>query len=170
MYSVPEARLTNDEVQFFRVDPLDADERKAFVFFRHPADQSVTLGPEPTIATATHLGSAPDLNLQLDMPSQPEYGAQVTFQLCAAATTPNSPGRGAQLLVTKEYFGGTPATWSVVVPDLTSVQGFPGGDLRTLRLCWMSSLTNIPFVFTPQTAHDGDVFTSADYGGNVVNK
>jgi hypothetical protein len=169
LYSAPEGRLTNDEVQFFSVDP--ADYRKAMVFFRHPADRILTLGPDPTTATATHLGTAPNLTLRLDMPSQPEYGAQVTFGLCAVGGSYYSPGTGAALLVTKEYFGGnTPSTWSVSVPDLTSVQGFPGGDLRAMNLCGVGALTNLPFVFAPQTTHDGDVFTSLSYGVNVLNK
>jgi hypothetical protein len=74
------------------------------------------------------------------------------------------------LLVTKEYFGGTPATWSIDVPDLTSVQGFPGEDFRASNLCGVASLTNLPFVFAPRTTHDGDVFTSVAYGSNVLNK
>jgi hypothetical protein len=168
MYTVPESKLTNDEVQFFSVNPEDY--RQAMVFFRHPADRTVTLGPDPTTATATHLGTAPNLTLRLDMPSQPEYGAQVTFTLCSVGDGYYSPGTAAALLVTKEYFGGTPPTWSVDVPDLTSVQGFPGEDLRALDLCSVAGLTNLPFVFAPQTTHDGDVFTSVTYRGSVVNK
>jgi hypothetical protein len=176
LYSAPEGRLTNDEVQFFSVDP--ADYRKAMVFFRHPADRTVTLAPDPTIATATHLGTAPNLTLRLDMPSQPEYGAQVTFTLCSpGGASYYSPGTAVGLLVTKEYFGGTPPTWSVTVPDLTSVQGFPPSvqgfpdpDIRAYNLCHVDGLTNIPFVFAPRTTHDGDVFTSLAYESNVVNK
>jgi hypothetical protein len=168
MYSMPESRLTNDDVQFFSVDPHDS--RNAMVFFRHPADRTLMLGPDPTTATATHLGTAPNLTLRLDMPSQPEYGAQVTFSLCSGSASYYSPGTGVALLVTKEYFGGTPPTWSVTVPDLTSVQGFPGGDIRAYNLCSVAGLTNIPFVFAPRTTHDGDVFTSVAYGSNVLNK
>ena len=168
MYSVPEGKVTNGEMQFFSVDPLDS--RKAMVFYRHPADRTVTLGPDPTIATATHLGTAPNLTLRLDMPSQPEYGAQVTFFLCSAGASYYSPGTTVTLLVTKEYFGGTPATWSINVPDLASVQGFPGEDFRASNLCGVGSLTNLPFVFAPRTTQDGDVFTSVSYGSNVLNK
>jgi hypothetical protein len=169
MYSVPESKLTNDDVQFLSVDPEDY--RKAMVFYRHPANRTLTLGPDPTTATATHLGTAPNLTLRLDMPSQPEYGAQVTFGLCSAGSSYYSSGRTASLLVTKEYFGGsTPATWSVNVPDLTSVQGFPGGDLRAMNLCAVAGLTNLPFVFAPQTTREGEVFTSVAYGTNVLNK
>jgi len=168
LYSVPEGKLANDDVQFFMVDP--ADERKAMVFFRHPADRTLTLGPDPTTATATHLGTAPNLNLHLDMPSQPEYGGQVTFTLCSPNANYYSPGTSVALLVTKEYFGGTPATWSVSVPDFTSVQGFPDQDFRAYNLCSMTLLTNLPFVFAPRTTHDGDVFTSLTWENNVVNK
>ena len=168
MYSVPESKLASDEVQFFSVDP--GDYRKAMVFFRHPADRTVTLGPDPTIATATHLGTAPNLTLRLDMPSQPEYGAQVTFSLCSVGASYYSPGTAVTLLVTKEYFGGTPPTWSINVPDLTSVQGFPGEDFRASNLCGVESLTNLPFVFAPRTTHDGDVFTSVAHRSNVLNK
>jgi hypothetical protein len=168
MYSVPESRLTNDDVQFFSVNP--GDYRFATVFYRHPADRTVAFGPDPTTATGTHLGTAPNLTLRLDMPSQPEYGAQVTFSLCSAGSNYYSPGTGAAVLVTKEYFGGTPPTWSVMVPDLTSVQGYPGGDLRASNLCGMASLTNMPFVFAPRNTRDGDVFTLLAYGSNVLNK
>ena len=163
-YSVPESSLTNDDVQFLSVDPQDY--RFAIVFYRHPADRTVTLGPGATTATGTHLGTALNRTLRLDMPSQPEYGAQVTFSLCSGGDYHTA----ATLLVTKEYFGGTPATWSVIVPDLASVQGFPGGDLRASNLCSVQSLTNLPFVFAPRTTHEGDTFTFLTYGINVTNK
>jgi hypothetical protein len=168
MYSVPENRLSNDEMQFFSVDP--EDNRYAMVFFHHPADQTVTLGPAPATATGTHSGTAPNLTLRLDLPSQPEYGAQVTFSLCLGDGGYYSAGTEISLLVTKEYFGGAPPTWSVNVPDLTSVQGYPGGDIRAANLCSMSWLTNVPFVFSPRATHDGDVFTTVANESNVVNK
>jgi hypothetical protein len=168
LYSVPESRLNNDEVQFFSVDPEDY--RKAMVFFRHPADRTLTLGPDPTTATATHLGTAPNLTLRLDMPSQPEYGAQVAFGLCSPGASSSSPGTGVGILVTKEYFGATPPTWSVTAPDLKSVQGFPGADIRAYNLCSVGGLSNVPFVFAPQTTHDGDVFTSLAFGAKVLNQ
>ena len=169
LYSVPQGRLTNDDVQFYFVDPHD--ERQVMVFFRKPADRTLTLGPDPPVATATHLGTAPNLSLRLDMPSQPEYGAQVTLALCSPGVfTYYTPGTGVAVLLTKEYFGGTPATWSVTVPDLTSVAGFPAGDIRTYNLCSVQGLTNLPFVFAPRATHDGDVFTSLLWEGNVVNK
>ena len=169
MYSVPASRLNNDEVQFFNVDPEDG--RTAMVFYRHPADRTLTLGPDPTTATATHSGTAPNLTLRVDMPSQPEYGAQVTFSLGLGNGGYYSPGTGVVLLlVTKEYFGGTPPTWSVTVPDLMSVQGFPGADIRAYNLCGVTGLTNLPFVFAPQSTHDGDVFTSLAFGAHVLNQ
>jgi len=168
LYSVPEAKLTDNEVQFFSVNPQDY--RSAMVFFRHPTDRTVTLGPDPTTATATHTGTAPNQTLRLDMPSQQEYGAQVTFSLCSPTVGPYSTGTQVWLLVTKEYFGGTPATWSVTVPDLKSLQGFPGEDIRAYNLCSVAWLTNVPFVFAPRTTHDGDVFTALEYSSNVVNK
>jgi hypothetical protein len=167
LYSLPEAKLANDEVQFFSVDPEDY--RRAMVFFRQPADRTLTLGPDATTATATHT-AAPNPALRLDMPSQTEYGAQVTFSLCSGTPGYNSPGTSVALLVTKEYFGGTPPTWSVTVPDLASVQGFPGGDIRTYNLCRVAGLTNLPFVFAPEITHDGDVFTSLAYSANVLNR
>ena len=168
LYSVPEGSLANGDVQFFSVDPQDY--RSAMVFFRHPSDRTLTLGPDPTTATATHSGTAPNQSLRLDMPSQQEYGAQVTFSLCSAAAGPYSTGTQVQLLVTKEYFDATPPTWSITVPDLRSVQGFPGQDIRAYTLCGMQWLTNVPFVFSPGATHDGDVFTSLSYETNVVNK
>ena len=168
LYSVPESRLNNDEVQFFNVDPEDS--RRAMVFFRHPADRTLTLGPDPTTATATHSGTAPNLTLRVDMPSQPEYGAQVTFSLCSSDANSSFPGTRVALLVTKEYIGATPPTWSVTVPDLTSVQGFPGADIRAYNLCGVEGLTNLPFAFAPQTTHDGDVFTAVISGVNVLNQ
>jgi hypothetical protein len=163
-YSVPENSLSGDDVQFLSVDPQDY--RRAILFYRHPADRTMTLGPYAPLATGTHLGAAPNPTLRLEMPSQPEYGAQVTFALCADGNFHTE----ATLLVTKEYFGATPATWSVMVPDLASVQGFPGGDLRASKLCSVQSLTNLPFVFAPRTAKEGDAFTFLTAGTNVSNK
>ena len=158
MFSAPESKLTDRELQFLTVYAPNA--REAVVFYRHPSDRTVTLGPDASAATRTVIGTAPDLTTRFDMPSQPEYGSQVSFLLCVPQPAP--PEVPARIVATKEYFGGTPTSWSVTTPDLKSVDGYPtwGPDARLGGLC-MATVSGRPYLLTPQSAHDGDTYLTA---------
>jgi hypothetical protein len=52
--------------------------------------------------------------------------------------------------------------WSVTIPDLQAVNGFPSfwQDPRTSGLCGIM-VTDRPYLFSPRSARDGDVYRSA---------
>lgn len=156
IYSVPESKLANGELQMLTVNGPVA--REATVFYRQPGDRSIDLGPSANAPVVTRT-AAPDVSFHIDVPSQPEYGSQIVFDLCLPQSGFNSVG---SLLATKEYFGGTPATWSFDIPDLKSVSGFPTSwpDPRLGGVC-TTIVSSRPYLLTPRTARDGDSYRSA---------
>jgi hypothetical protein len=120
-----------------------------------PSDRTVELGPVISRPIITRTGTSPNRTLRIDAASQPEYGAQITLMLCTPAPFAVVP----TIIATKEYFGGTPATWSFDVPNLLSVQGYPSfwPDLRESGVCGVT-VTDRPYLSSPR---DGDTFRSA---------
>jgi hypothetical protein len=153
MYSVPESRLFAGELNSLTVNGPYA--RVATVYYRQPSDRTVELGPVTGRPTITRTGTSPNQTLHIDAASQPEYGTQITLMLC----TPAPLAVAATIIATKEYFGGTPATWSFDVPDLLSVPGYPSfwPDPRQSGVCGVI-VTDRPYLSSP---HDGDTFRSA---------
>jgi hypothetical protein len=153
MYSVPESRLVAGELNSLSVTGALA--RVATVFYRAPSDRTVQLGPPSSPPVITRTGTSPNQTLHVDVASQPEYGTQITLILC----TPAPLAVDITIIATKEYFGGTPATWSFDVPDLLSVPGYPSfwPDPRESGVCGLI-VTDRPYLASP---HDGDTFRSA---------
>ena len=153
MYSVPESRLLAGELNSLSVTGAFA--RVATVFYRAPSDRTVQLGPPTSRPIITRTGTSPNQTLHIDAASQPEYGTQITLMLC----TPAPLAVAITIIATKEYFGGTPATWSFDVPDLLSVPGYPSfwPDPRQSGVCGVI-VTDRPYLSSP---HDGDTFRSA---------
>ena len=164
IYSVPATRLETGELNSLTV--LGPDANTLTVYYRSPSDRTVQLGPRASSPTLTRTGTAPNRTAQVDQPSQPEYGAQVSFTMCALRST----GGTAYSIITatREYFGGTPATWSLTTPNLTAVQGFPSSfpDVRQAGLCGVS-VTDRPYLFSPRSARDGDTYRSAQAPGVI---
>jgi hypothetical protein len=153
MYSVPESKLLAGELNSLSV--AGALARVATVFYRAPSDHTVQLGPPTSRPIITRTGTAPNQTLQVDAASQPEYGTQITLMLCTQAPL----AVAMTVIATKEYFGGTPATWSFDVPDLLSVPGYPTfwPDPRQSGVCGVI-VTDRPYLSSP---HDGDTYRSA---------
>lgn len=86
-------------------------------FYRSPATRSVGLGAVLSNPTLSTVSSSP-LRLRTQLPSQLEYGSFISVAHLQTS-------REVFLTVTSSYFGGTPVTWDVTIPDLGSVAGFP---------------------------------------------
>ena len=86
-------------------------------YYRSPVTRSVGLGAVLTNPTLTTVSSSP-LRLRTQLPSQFEYGSFISVAHVQS-------GREVFLTVTNSYYGGTPITWDVTIPDLTGVAGFP---------------------------------------------
>jgi hypothetical protein len=151
MYSVPATKLLDGELNSVSVSD---GYRAVTVFYRLASDQTVELGRLAGVPTVTRTGTAPNQTLRVDLASQPEYGSQITLMHCGI-----QPVLIPTVIATKEYFGGTPTTWSITFPDLQAVQGFPSylPDPRLGGLCGIS-LTDRPYLGAPR---DGDTYRSA---------
>jgi hypothetical protein len=154
VYSVPESKLLDGEVNSVTVTN---GLRMVTVFYRSPSDRTVELGPPASVPTVTRTGTSPNRDARIDVVSQPEYGSKITLMLCGP-----QPTLIPTIIATKEYFGGTPTTWSVTIPDLLAVQGFPSywGDSRQSGLCGIF-VSARPYLFLPRSARDGETFQSA---------
>jgi hypothetical protein len=152
MYSVPATKLLDGELNSVSVSD---GYRTATVFYRLASDLTIELGRLASVPTVTRTGTAPNRLLRIDLASQPEYGSQITLVQCGIQPVLQGP----TLIATKEYFGGTPTTWSITIPDLQVVQGFPSylPDPRLSGLCGIN-VTDRPYLVAPR---DGDTYRSA---------
>jgi hypothetical protein len=158
IYSVPADHLVEGDLHSVFFSTLGG--RSAVLYYRLGADRSVSLGPATSMSSITRIGTAPAQEVHLEAASQPEYGAQITLSVCAAP--PTNDIVPVTLVGTKEYFGGTPTTWSLTIPDLLAVHGFPSGvpDPRYKYPCGLT-VTDRPYLFSPGSANDGDTYRTA---------
>jgi hypothetical protein len=138
-------RLTVSDVR--RLPTVSDDWRVAQLFYETPSDQAVAFGPPVNAPTYTPVAAAGQL-WRAEVAAQPEYGSQVEFR--ASAPQPSSNQTTVTIKASKEYFGGTPATWTFTVPDLSGVAGFPvfppqlgvpGGGVWASGAPWPSAST-----------------------------
>jgi hypothetical protein len=157
IYSVPADHLVQGELHSVLFSTLVG--RSAVLFYQLGSDRTVALGPVTSMSNVTRVGTAPQ-QVRIEAVSQPEYGAQVTISVCAAS--PTNDIVPVTLAGTKEYFGGTPTTWSLTIPNLLAVPGFPSGwpDPRNKSPCRIT-VTDRPYLFSPRSAHDGDTYRTA---------
>lgn len=87
-------------------------------YYRSPVNRSVSLGATLTNPTLTTVATSPGLRLRTQLTSQLEYGAFVSVSHV-------QPSRQVVLTATNSWYGGTPATWDLTIPDLGGVPGFP---------------------------------------------
>ena len=161
--SVPESRLATGDLHTVSVASSD---RTLLYFYRAPANRSVAFGPAARTPVITIPGQTGEL-LRLEVASQAEYAEQVSVRF-----TPPQPAPSANTVVltaTKEYFGGTPGTWSLVLPDLRSAAGFlPSWGPATGGNAWTLTVTGLPRGLAPSSAGDGDIYRSASAFGTVT--
>ncbi len=152
LYSIPSARQVSGDIHELY---LGQNQRAVTLFYRDARDRSLTVGPPASRPTFTTLATSPYVRLKVDIASQPEYDASVNLLFQQA-------GALVSIGATKEYFGGTPQTWSLTIPDLSGIEGFDGAaGLKPGRFDWSMGVTSQPFVFAPLLATDGLVVRSA---------
>jgi hypothetical protein len=131
-------------------------------FYDNPSNQTVVFGPPANRATITTV--APSQLWRAEIPSQPEYASQiellVTAPLPPSGGTPNTTS--IAIRASKEYFGGTPTTWTFTVPDLSRVAGFPAGwPINFEPTRGRVTASDAPWGFSPSRARAGDVYRQA---------
>jgi hypothetical protein len=120
MQSAPASLLVAGDYHIADVQAWDASGdrgRGVLRYYHAPANQSVSLGAALAAPAVTSVGSASNPRLRLTLASQTDYASQV--QLLALQTS-----RTVTVTAVASHFGGTPATWSVEMPDLSGVDGW----------------------------------------------
>jgi hypothetical protein len=162
-YSLPASRVADGDLHQIQVSTQG---RTILFYYQSPADRTLSAGPTPFLPLFTEPASPSDHVVRIDVTSQPDYGSAITVDLNQFRPTSNIFYR---ITATKEYLGGTPAKWSLTVPDLTSVPGFtPSWALSTGTTLWTVGVSGVPYGFSPATARDGDIYRSANVSSSVV--
>lgn len=154
MYSVPENKLQAGELNALTVF---VGLSRVTAYYRTPSDRSIEAGPPANLPTLSRSGTVPNLDTRIDEASQPEYGSQIRVELSAPLNA--TINLRSVIIASKEYFGGTPATWSFTIPDFQGVGDFPSsyGDLRSSSLSGLE-VTDRPYLAPPR---DGVTYRSA---------
>ncbi len=156
LYSIPTARqVAGDVHELF----LGSGQRLVMLYYREARDRSLTLGPPASPPTFTTLATTPYRRVRVEVPAQSEYDASVSVLF-------QQLGSLVGMVATREYFGGTPQTWSLSVPDLRGVAGFDATvGLQAGRFDWTINVSSRPYLFAPLQATDGHVNRFATVAG-----
>ena len=130
-------------------------------YFTAPAPQSLTLGSALTVPTITTLATTPSLMFRAELPSQAEYPslATATFSQNFASTNEHR----VSVTMSAAYLGATPATWTLDVPDLTSVITKDMLLVNGTTTTWTAEAWNVraPLYFSKFGATDGETVRCA---------
>jgi hypothetical protein len=156
VYSIPAGRRIPSDIH--RLD-LTSGGQMAQHYFREGSDLSLALGPLLATEAFPTVATTPYRRVRAEVPSQPEYGAEISIHMEQFVG-----GRWSQatLTATREYFGETPALWSLTLPDFSAVPGFQlanaltDGELRVTV-----TATNRRFGLNNTNAQDGETVLSA---------
>jgi hypothetical protein len=121
--AIPLAQLNANEFQQLSAFALAAGDpnrdRSAGVYFRSPVNQAIALGPALNTPTVTKVVTAPNARPRVQLLSQAQYN-----RFFSASFTQSSLNKDVSLDATAAYFGGTPGTWDVTMPDLSAAAGW----------------------------------------------
>ena len=113
---VPDAMLQPGDLHVVSVFAAAASGTafRLVVLMRHLAvADAVTFGPALNQPTVTTIGTSPNLRLRTQLAFQSEYGAAASAQFDQGANS-------VSVTTTAAYTGGTPAAWTLDIPDLAS--------------------------------------------------
>lgn len=168
LYSVPAARLAPGDLHHLM---LGGDRRSVWLFYHEPTDRSIALGPPASQPRFVTVGTSPNVRLRVEVPSQPEHPTSISASLSQFAVTNGFYGATNRVFMTatREYFGGTPRTWSLEMPDLSRVPGFQNiFGLRPGAFEWGLTVTDSPYWFRPSDATDGTMIRRASNWGEAT--
>jgi hypothetical protein len=124
LISVPSANLVTGDMHqltlFALAESNDILFRGAILHYRGAGDKHLSLGPALSSPSVTVAGTTPYVRLRVQLPSQSDYPDFAQFRF----TQSEGGGKSVSVLITKGYFGGTPASWDVTMPDASAVPGF----------------------------------------------
>ena len=162
--AVPTAQLAASEFQQLMVNSSTASfdgTRSAGIYFRTVADRTLTLGPALSLPTVSKVATAPYVRPRMQFTSQSQYN-----RLAIADWRQNSINRGANVSMTAGYTSGTaPATWDLVVPDLTAAAGWTNswGLQDGTAIAWGADAFGGAIAYLDASIVEGATSLSASY-------
>ena len=165
MATVPAARMIAGDLHRLRLHDFSGNgtARQVALWTRVPKDVTMRFGPPAAMPAFRTVASSPAVRVTAEIPSQSDYGASVLLHY-----DQRTPARSIQISATREYFGGTPATWTIEMPDLAHIEGYPlNTALEPGPFGWSLHVTGRPgFYWVPIPPAEGQLFRAADrYGG-----
>jgi hypothetical protein len=122
---------------------FNADYSGVTSVFRNAGSQNLAIGPSLSVPTFEQIPESPSPRFRASFASQVEYGA--------AARLVANGSNVFTVDVTAAYTSGTPATWELVVPDLSAVAGWnsgwnftPGNNVALEATAWNTAAVDIP--------------------------
>ncbi|HKH93539.1 MAG TPA: hypothetical protein VKA54_17170 [Gemmatimonadaceae bacterium] len=119
-FAIPAERLEPGDLQILTASTVPSANvsRSATVYFRTPTDQMLAFGPSPSVPVLSVASSAPTLRFRARLAPQAEYDRFTSINYQQGQNTVVALGMTAAYarLIGGEY--------DLVVPDLSSVQGF----------------------------------------------
>ncbi|MDB4891469.1 MAG: hypothetical protein JWL61_3324 [Gemmatimonadetes bacterium] len=129
IYSVP-AALTQpgDHHNVILAMSSQTEWRITLYRFRDAVDRTISLGPSLTVPATNLVATTPYLRHQTQFLSQADYADGAA----AGWHQENATGGGtsARVMVTRDYLGGRPESWNVIMPDLTAAGYDPAWGLQ----------------------------------------
>ena len=116
--AVPDSLLQPGDLHLIQVAAAPAgnnptSSRFMFLLLHSATDPTITLGPPLNTPTVTSAAATPYLQPRAQLQSQSQYADVVDAQFAQSANS-------VDVAATAAYFGGTPASWTLSVPDLTA--------------------------------------------------
>jgi hypothetical protein len=119
VFSVPSERLRAGDKHAIH---LRGENRGIVQTYQTLDNLTMAFGPMLATPTFETVASTPNLRVRANLLSQPEYDGFVVLSL--SQLQPDFTGPAMDITVTREFAGDTAQTWSITVPDLSSVPGF----------------------------------------------
>lgn len=120
IFGIPSSLTQSGDVHILTVRALSNSGNSYRVveqYYQVPGDRTVSLGAALSAPSVTTLSSTPYLRLGTTLPAQSDYPS-------FANVTHTQTSRIVSVTGTEAYFGGTPGSWVLDIPDLSTVSGF----------------------------------------------
>ena len=143
-------RLSSDNYQFMASASATNSDRDVVQNLTTFGNRSVTLGPALSVPTITTAATSPNVRMRMQLASQTAYSAFASAHFFGPGPNNNFD---ATVTATADYFGGTPATWDLTMPDVSSAGfqaawGLPTGG----AIGWnVAAISSLPFDKTTET-------------------
>jgi hypothetical protein len=113
--------------------------------FANVSNRSITLGPTLSTPTITTLATSPATRLRAQLPSQSAYPSLFNLEVWQQGTGSSdcsicNAERAYDVIASAAYFGGTPVTWDLEMPDLSGASYLSTYGIQTgVALQWFVS-------------------------------